>query len=297
MILLIVCAITYFSPPIFCLDQFFLYKDSYKKPIDISSWAHTLATQKTYESNDLPRALNLETISKKTVPILFFDRKSDTIIFMGQGFGGSKEDMLFFAHLFHEYDIICFDYRWKSDLYFFLKPSTLMSPIQTILLDAQEEIMAVHTYSKQHKTYKQTIGLGLCYSAALFMITQTEQLKKNKPLFTKLILDGMWLSIKNFYQNKSLLSLLEYITPNYSLDTYISRITDTPILYIHAKADIYIPLDTYHDIYFLTRNNPKIAFITPYEHCTSAHKNKSAYKDVCRRFIDSSLEAVIDYFS
>ncbi len=282
---------------VFCKDQFFLYKESPKQHLNISLWADSFLDKEDTQKKESPVAFELETASKKKVPILFFNRQSNTVIIMGQGFGGSKEDMLFFAHLFHEYDIICFDYRWKTDPYFFLKPSTLMAPMQSILFDAQEEIVAVQAYSKKYKSYKETIGLGLCYSAALFIISQTEQLKKNNPLFTKLIVDSMWLSLKNFSQKRSLLSFLEYIMPDYSLDTHISRITDTPILYVHGTEDKYIGLTVFHDIYFLTRNTPRLAFITPYDHSGSAYRNKGAYKDICRRFIDYSLEEIITYFS
>ena len=286
-----------FTLTISCKDQFFLYKDSPKDALNISLWATSLLDQNNTQKEDRPISLELETASKKSVPVLFFNRQSDSVIIMGQGLGGSKEDMLFFAHLFHEYDIICFDYRWKSDPYFFLKPSNLIAPIQSILFDAQEEIVTVQNYSKKYKNYKETIGLGLCYSAALFIISQTEQLKKNNRLFTKLIVDSMWLSLKNFSQNRSLLSFLEYITPDYSLHTHISRITDTPILYIHGTEDAYIGLTVFHDIYFLTRNTPRLAFITPYDHSNSAYKNKAAYKDICRMFIDYSLEEIIACFS
>lgn len=311
--------------------QFLFYTERFSNPYNLTNWAEELSKKEVQRPDVVFQELilNIEE-SNITVPILFFDRKSDKVIVAGQGLWGSKEDMITFARLFPEYDVICFDYRWASDSYFFINASTLMSPIKSVLFDEQQEILIIGNFLKNRKKYKDIIGLGLCYSASLFLITQVNNnnnnngnCKSGEKIFTKLILDSVWLSLKDFVANISLdpclpfnpqiggcpniiknilkaqiiqfplVNFLQWITPDYSLDTYLSRITDTPILFIHGLEDLLVPINTFKDIWYLTRNTQKAAFMTPNRHSDNS-KNRLVYKTMCSEFIELEFDLFIE---
>jgi hypothetical protein len=230
------------------------------------------------------------------VPIIFSDRASDSLILLGQGLGGAKEELLLLGKAFPEYDTICFDYRWKTDPYFFFWPSTLNAPIEKIFFDCQEELCAVYSFITKQKNYKKIIGLGTCYSAALFILAQVQhELRYKTPLFTHLICDSMWLCINDLIcrMNKqyplltsSLISLLSSLVPEYCTDKYLVLLSKTATLFIHGANDQLVPLSDFALIVAATKNTPKECWITDYGHGESFLSDQRAYVQVCQTFIE-----------
>ncbi len=246
--------------------------------------------------HNLIETTTITTQSGIPVPIIFSDRASDSLIILGQGLGGKKEELLSLGEAFSEYDTVCFDYRWKTDPYFFFWPSTLNAPIEKIFFDCQEELCAVYSFITKQKNYKKIIGLGTCYSAALFILAQVQhQLRYKTPLFTHLICDSMWLCINDLicrmnkqypFLTSSLISLFSSLMPEYCTDKYLALLSKTPILFIHGSNDQLVPLSDFALIVAATINTPKECWVTDYGHGESFLSDQLTYVQACQTFIE-----------
>ena len=258
--------------------------------------------------------ITLKTPRGLDVPVTFFDRKSNKAIVLGQGLNNPKEQGLYFARIFHDYDIIIFDYRWKNFLSYIFSPTTLITPMTSFVFAPQEEVITVVNYLKSLKNYDSIIGRGQCYSAFLFAMAQTLEQKNNRQLFSKLILDSCWLSLTNFLEQISLdpwllprsihggtpkflksilnnpiihipmMEIIKQITPNISIKPYLNKLHTTPILFIHGQNDFIVPYEqAFEKIWQETLFAPKAAFITPEKHVLNA-KNAALYYHICNLF-------------
>ncbi len=275
--------------------------------------------------------ITLLTPSKLKIPATFFDRKSNKVIVLGQGFPGPRKCTLYFARVFHDYDIIVFDYRWHTMLdnwydliTYIFSFSTLTSPATNFVYAVHEEIATVVNYLKSLKNYDSIIGLGECYSTLTFPMAQNiERKKNNRQLFSKLILDSCWLSLldlnkqillepwliadhskqatpkclKAFLQHPlvhtPIMSIARAITPDLTIKPYLNHIQNTPILFVHSTKDSLVPYkNTFEEIWQATRKTSKASFITQYPHVKNA-KNPGLYYHVCNLFC---TEKTIDSF-
>ncbi len=258
--------------------------------------------------------ITLHTVNGIPFEALFFDRNSDSALVIGQGFPGTKESMLSFVRLFLNYDIIIFDYRWNDIISFLLKPSTLLHPLNKLVYEEQEEVVAVVNFLDNHKQYEAKVCLGQCYSNFLFVAAQVTAHNEGKKLFDKLILDSCWHSFNAFAESISLdpflplspqsggapeviksflkrpivrsnlLKLLKFVVPSVSIEEYLPFLHDSPILFIHGKNDLMVPLRHLELIWNLASNTPKAALITPYTH--SHNKvDPTIYLFACDAFI------------
>lgn len=245
----------------------------------------------------------------------FFDRKSDILIVMGPGFGYYRQTLNYYAKIFHNYDVLIFDYRWRSNIQDFLfSMSTLRGPMSALFKNPKDEVASVVRFGRLHKSYKQVIGLGVCYSAFQFLSAQVESNQRNMPLFDKLILDSCPLSTadveKNLFCNMSLIfkpwqddkpgffqslwtktcipDLMSWFfskISNYSAVPLCQLIGDMPVLCIHGKADRLVPLASFERLWVELKTPNKQALITPNSHVLNIQR-QAIYKVVCDRFID-----------
>jgi hypothetical protein len=263
--------------------------------------------------------VTLKTSTGVEFSALFFNRQSDTVLILGQGFPGGKESMLSFAKLFPDYDVIVFDYRWK-DLGYALNPLNLLYPLKRWVYNAREEVEAVLAFLENYKHYRQKIGLAECYSTFLFVLAQAQAQRENRKAFDKLILDSCALSLLKFAERISIdpllpisprvggtpeaiqaflrsrairsvmLKLLHALMPQVTVEGYLAEISNVPLLFIHAQNDLMVPLEHFDQIWSAVQHTPKVALITPYRHADNLRHDKKVYRYVCEQFIASLSE-------
>ncbi len=165
---------------------------------------------------------NLKLKDKKNnnkVNCTFFNRgpKSKKLIIIGTGFGNERERVAPFIHMFHEYDIIIFDYRGHgydqpkildtsqlksctienrknikktiSELAPFVnwnKVPTLDISKTTFGLKEEAELLTVIKKMKEIKKYDKIFGIGLCFSGYIF----SKVASKYPGIIDKLIIDS-----------------------------------------------------------------------------------------------------------
>ena len=294
---------------------FYLITDDKPKQKIPISYEETITTTPANKE----RGINFELYLKDKTPIQieFFDRKSKTLLIIGQGIPDIKETGRKAARLFKEYDVVLFDYRWHNSNDFFLKPSTLISPIKKTLYEETEEVLTVVNFFKAIKKYDKVIGLGLCYSGFTFIASQLEEQLKGKQLFSKLIIDSCWWSVldfqkqiasdpylpcnprnggapdclKNFLNNKIVNAItsffLKLITPDICIEKNLSELENVPVLFIHGKNDLMVPLKTTFNLIFdSTKKVYKSVLVTPFQHGINL-QNPEMYKKICDLFIES----------
>jgi hypothetical protein len=329
-ILLPILAIHNSIQPMEGSSPFFLRIDnawSEPKNLDLNATAlqNFIKKNSKKENTTNVRDITLHTASGLEVPMLFFDRNSDTILLIGQGLPAPKEVMYTHANLFSDYDVILFDYRWNDNYGSFLfKSLALCSPTQRILLDEEEEVCAVLDFLHKHKDYAKIIGLGECYSNFLFAKIQADEIKKSgHGPFTHLILDSCWHSFKSFAESICddpflpispqeggapwilkaitgcsivkwpLLKIVFILMHNVSIEEHLSHL-DIPALFIYGVNDLFVHKDHFETIHQASKANKRAAFLTPYQHADNLH-NKSLYRFICEQFINaSSLTEFID---
>lgn len=315
------------------LNNAFFFKDLsiLSKPQEVRKY------QLNKRSHHKEKGVILTTLTSdgETITGTLLDRGSDTLIVVGGGFTNYREQMAPFGDLYHEHDVLFFDYRghgapetqgfvewisswltWKG----IIKRSFGVD-ISKIKLGLTEEkdVRAIVDEAKAYKTYKQVVGLGICYSAMIFLKTQA----LHPHTFNKLIIDGVWLSLdqatkvlskdlamlwspqrggwssKPFSQNKrfrkALLSLAEYCSGiefnTLSLLDYVPNLSpDLPILFIHGKDDLMSGREQFEHVWNATGSKKKAALITSNEHVWNHLKQKEVYKLITDLFITHSPE-------
>ena len=259
------------------------------------------------------------TITSETgfdIPLTYFDRNSSKLLVVGPGFQNNRQMFYFVARLFNEYDVVVFDYRWHELKQFILQRSTLMHPINELLLKEEEEIIDVVRHMKQKKQYDTIVGHGICYSTYTLLAAQDKAQQQREKLFDKLILDSTFYSIpemvrkiindpwlidepqvnhtsswfKAFVKYTGLELLIVSLTKlmGYtSVEPLVSRIVDTPILFIHGKEDVLIPVeDQFLNIWENADHTQKYALFTPFAHVKNM-RNRGVFKCMCESFINT----------
>lgn len=313
-LLLIYLSTIFFSSNILQCDEFKLYCNQLQESILIIPDAAAFKENLIEESID---TFSLKTKSDINVPIIFYNRKSDTLLLAAPALPAPKESMEIFAKIFPHYDIVTFDYRWSGHYETFLLQSIITGkPIERILLNEIEELQTVLDFIVQRKSYTTVIGLGECYSCFHFVTLQADSIKNTgHGPFTHLILDSCWLSLRHFAERicydpflpvspkvGGAPVLLKYITnnsvfksivlglifsfmTNISLEPLIAELK-IPILFIHGSKDIFVPFNHFEKIWQSTDQKNRALFLTPFHHADNL-KNKKLYNYISDLFISS----------
>lgn len=257
--------------------------------------------------------LDITTDTDVSISAIYFDRGSNNLLVVGQGIGDPKEHMLFYARIFHDYDVLIFDYRWCNIKNFLFNRATLFHPIESVCVREKEEVLSIVQLGKSLKNYTKVIGLGVCYSAYMFVAAQHESQAQGKALFDALILDSCPFSISDIAKqvciHPSLVcnpraspdqgltqkvlsftrihylvgSIAAFFVP-YSTVSMFANLSDIPLLFIHGNKDSLVPLSSFDAIWASVQSKKKMALITPNAHVMNI-KNKVIYKLICEQFI------------
>lgn len=291
-------------------NHFYLISENASGPIQL---------KKNYQHNDLFINLMAEDIKLTTTGGLsftarYFNNNSDKVIVLGQGFPGEMEAMQdFIPFLGDGFDYIAFDYRWKDLFRYVLNPITICRPTQRIFYDEQEEIITVVNFLKSKKNYKEIIGLGQCYSSFLFVVTQAKEQLDGRSLFDRLILESCWYSLKEFAlcvgkdpglvanpqyggseflkwicSSQALYGVVEALTkffPDINIESYASKLKDTPILFIHGMNDKLISTVSFAQVWNAV-SSPKVALLTPHRHVDNL-QHDGVMTHACKTFLES----------
>lgn len=270
------------------------------------------------------------TLDGKTIEGTFFDRGSSVLMVIGSGFTNAREELTMFVDMFQEYDLLFFDFRGHGITQEkLLSPRTWKHPIKRLFgIDPREtrlglredlDVLAITTEMKKKKRYATTIGLGICFSATIFL--KTEALYPGT--FDKLILDGTWRSLgdttqrlsrdlallaspqrggfqnKWFCKNPAARRTILWIAENLfglefntlsALD-YAPRLTDIPVLMWHSKDDKLVSRTEFESVWNSIPSRTKTAVITSNPHVWNHLKQKEDYKEICDLFVTQSHDA------
>lgn len=290
---------------ILAIQKFQIRTSNPDRTMDLVPIEYPIAEPGSYEEN-------VTEFSLGKIPVIFFDRGKEEAIVVGEGFPGRKEWGIRKAQLFHNYDVILFDYSWHNMRDFLLRYSTIRHPFDAFFFNEKETVLAVTNYLKQYKNYREIIGLCECYSNFTFVLAQAEAEVDEKP-FTKLILDSCWHNsrdwlesisfdpwlpcnpqhggapkwlqsiLRNSCLHWSIAKLLDCLTPNISIAPPLKKI-DNPVLFIHGRNDKFVPIDSVFEKIWDATETEKTLFITPFEHSDN-RQNPGFYKSICDRFI------------
>jgi pimeloyl-ACP methyl ester carboxylesterase len=295
--------------------------------------------------SDIGKIYEIETIDGVMLRATYFDRGSDTLLVIGEGFTNNREQMSSFIDMFPDFDIVLFDFRGHEyeEMKLF-EPSTWTLDfvkyaigIDTSLIrfgqDEDLDVVAIvngFKYEKERnnngKTYANVYGVGICYGAFIFAKTASLHPK----LFTKLVLDGCWLSlplivdkirgdlmtIANpqrgglkdhwFLNNPLVMKVTESIATyaiclkyhgSISLLDYVYNLTDVPLLFIQGKDDYIIYREEFAVLWGATPAKEKSLLLTSNEHVRNHLKQKELYKMTCDLFFENSYQDFQKYMT
>jgi len=271
-------------------------------------------------NHDLPpeekiRHLTLITKSSQKVSATYYDRGSNVLLIAAPALPAPKESMKIFAKIFPFYDVIIFDYRWSGQYKKVLAKSIVTGrPVQRILFDPIEDLETVVKYATKQKKYKSVVGLGECYSCFHFAKLQSDFIKKTgSDLFTHLVLDSCWYSLRYFAerictdpslplspQDGGAPAFIKWLTDNclfknivlgttfavmndVSIKPYIAAI-GIPVLFIHGKNDLFVPPKHFDKIWKAANEENRAVLLTPYRHSDNL-KNKKVYRYAIEQFM------------
>ncbi len=278
-----------------------------------------------YFKHNVGELLTVLTRDGYKIPCTFFDRNSDKLLVVGEGFTNQREIVSPFIDMFPHHDIVIFDYRGhglsSKKTNFSLTKYLFGADCYKAKMGAEEEldVFAVVDSLKRIKQYKQINGLGICYSALIFAKAEAiRQKESNEQLFNHLILDGCWLSLENFVE-KIIKDPKRICSPQYggwknswpihtrwfqkcltslgqelfhtkfnqvSILDYLPYIKDTSILYFYGKNDLVISRHEFKIIWNATKIKNKTAIVTSNPHVRNHLKEKEIYTLICDLFLD-----------
>jgi len=164
--------------------------------------AHHIA--KKHNKKDVGKIVEFFTEDDELISCTYFNRGSDKLLVVGEGFTNARELLTSYLALFPDYDLVLFDFRGQG-----YRPFDLFDPFtwpinlakvtfgmdsQSAMLgkDEEKDVFAVVAHFKSQKEYKHVYGVSLCYSSFIFLKAQALR----PGLFDKIILDGCWLSLR-----------------------------------------------------------------------------------------------------
>jgi len=255
----------------------------------------------------------------------FIDRGADKALLIGQGFLVSCDKMLPFVKIFPDYDLLIINYRWHNWHSSLTLPSGILSaPLHKYIYEAKNDVIAAVKFLRNHKPYETVTGIGLCYSGLVYVIAQAMVFSQESEelLFDKLIIDSSYYSTQEVAnsvlkdpklccENKhggtpnclqALLSaepisnVMKLMGDTFmgeqfeqlSMAWYLPMIAFTPIMFIHGKNDLLVPIRHFEKMYKAAYNTPHCALVTEHEHTLNHFKAKEAYAYLGKMFIESS---------
>jgi pimeloyl-ACP methyl ester carboxylesterase len=275
---------------------------------------------------DIGQIIDLLTEDDALIGCTYFDRGSDKLLIVGEGFTNEREKMTPFVDMF-DCDVVLFDFRghgyekfdffdidsWPLNL---AKASFGMdSSVSRLAAVEEKDVFAVVKHFSKKKNYKQVSGIALCYSAFIFL--KAAVLKPG--LFDKLILDGTWLSIpmliEKIKRDPKMLCVpqrggwknswlwkkewaqdgLIWFAANvwnldfndFSLLEYLPQLHDTSLLFFYGKNDLLVNREEWEQIWSgITHVENKAAIVTSNPHVINHLKQKEFYKLACDTFLD-----------
>jgi len=258
----------------------------------------------------------------------YFDRKSDKLLIVGEGFTNSREVMSPFIDMFPEYDVVLFDFPGQG-----LEANAYALSSFCIGVDSshtqfggheEKYVNAVIDHFKNNKRYMQVYGLGVCYSAFIFL----KAASMRHDLFDKLILDGCWVSVpliveklntdfrliydpqrggwKNhwFWGTQIAQDCLMWFAKkilglpvnNTSLIEHLPEIPNIPLLFFHGKDDLMVHRHEFDMLWKgLSHVHHKTSIITSNPHVRNHLKQKELYALISDLFFKSDQQPFIEY--
>lgn len=327
------------------IEQFACKKNNYLNHslyFDTSFITDTPRVRKHHLKNkpntgDVGQFVELLTQDYAPIKCTYFNRGSDKLLIVGEGFTNEREKMTPFVDMF-DCDIVLFDFRghgYEVFNFFDLDTWTLNlgkvsfgmdSSISCLAAEEEKDVFAVVDYFSQKKQYKQINGIALCYSAFIFL----KAVAFRPGLFNKIILDGTWLSIpllieklkkdpkmlcvpqrggwgdswlwKKKWAQDSLLWVAENIWGlnfnDFSLLEYLPQIKDTSLLFFYGKNDLMVHRNEWEQIWDgITHVENRAAIITSNPHVINHLKQKEFYKLACDAFFDFEFIQFKEYLT
>jgi pimeloyl-ACP methyl ester carboxylesterase len=289
-----------------------------------------LLKEKRHKANQ-GQLVTLQTSDGFDIFCTYFDRGSNKLLIVGEGFTNEREKVAPFVDMFPDYDIVLFDFRGHGYRPFTLSDSGTwplsiskyffgIDTKKTKLGGIEElDVFAVVDGFKKIKNYEQVYGLGVCYSAFIFLKAQACR----PDLFDKLILDGCWVSIpllvekikkdpklicvpqtggfsdhwllgntmvKDFLYKiaKDLMGLP--LSDGPSVVNFAHQLQEMPILMIHGKNDLMVVRNEFEELWDALPIKNKTALVTSNPHVRNHIKQKELYKLVCDLFFELDSE-------
>lgn len=276
-----------------------------------------LALDQKKPSKEQITDFTLKTKSEIKIPVTFYDRGSNVLMIAASALPAPKESMEIFTKMFPSYDIVLFDYCWANQYGTYLAKSILTGKmVKKVLLDPIEELETVVNYFAEREKYTTVVGLGECYSCFHLAKLQSNSIKnKGTGPFTHLILDSCWYSLRHFAericydpllpispQDGGAPKVIKCVTDNHIFKSIVLgsifaimkdisirpnlSIVEVPVLFIHGKNDLFVPMEHFYKIWDSTDQEKRAALLTPYRHADNLG-DKKLYQYVVEQFVAS----------
>lgn len=265
----------------------------------------------------------------------FFDRKSDVLLVVGGGFTATREMRSSLLPMFLDYDVVLFDFRGHGYKQFsFVDPASWAVSLSSLLLNIdvkkcglcsleEEDVLAVVSAFKQHKTYNKVFGIAGCYGAGIFLKSQS----LFPGLFDKLVLDSSWVSTRMLmesYQRDPGFILVDhnhggledtwpwnttwmkeiatwlafnvfgFFEPGVNLLDLVPNIRDTSLLFFYSKKDRVVLRDQFEKLWHaLSSSCQKSLVITSNSHSLSHVQQKEVFCLLTNLFFELPYDAFI----
>jgi len=241
----------------------------------------------------------------------FFNRQSDKAVVCIPPFGAETKDIIRFAGVFNEYDVLLLEYRNASSSKPLSLSPFLLTPEAVIAL--AQGVEQAFSWIAHRKDYSTIIGHGQCYGAWILLEAQASG--NNRLTFDKLIIDSCPLSLYSVFENmctdptsvlslgkkqssiwvkaplkipllrKLLMKISTLLFSDIAIKHCVENIS-SPILFIHGTQDYLVNQKQFDTLFATAQDRQSAALITPFKHLHHSLKSKELYRHYVLSFIN-----------
>lgn len=246
----------------------------------------------------------------------YFNRSSSILVIVIPSYGGKLNDLIRFAGIFSNTDLLIIDYNEHSVINpFFPVYSFINAPTEFQRKSRVAQLINILQEVKK-QGYQEIIGASQCYGSWVVLDAQISLEASGCVGFDKLVIDscpsGTAALLEKFIENPVTISTLGKMTgpswvsavtkilyypvrafayclyQDFSVNDFLGKI-QVPVLFIHNQKDLLVTSEEFKQMYQSVNHANKASLLTDFKHLEASLKAKELYAEIVSHFIEGIL--------
>lgn len=246
----------------------------------------------------------------------YFNRSSSRLVIVVPPYGAQLNDLIRFAGIFSDTDVLIIDYYKnlaKNPFLAFYSFVNVPTEFQRKMRVAQ--LVRVLQEAKK-QGYQEIIGASQCYGSWVLLDAHVSLKQSGQAGFDKLIVDScpagtsalrqkfiedpvaistlgnktgpLLIKALTFFFSYSITIFIDCLYQDFSVKNLLNKV-DVPILFIHNQKDFVVTVEEFKEMYHAVNHTNKAVLLTDFKHLQASLKSKELYAQIVSQFIQGVL--------